>query len=77
SDMDEIRKDVAAIARSLKEMGGAKKQEALARATELGDRARQRAGEAEQRLEQEIEERPFASVLTAFGIGFLLGKIFD
>lgn len=77
SDMDEIRKDVASIARAVKDLGTAKRNEAVARAEELGDRARRRALETEERFGREIGERPFATVLTAFGIGFLIAKILD
>jgi ElaB/YqjD/DUF883 family membrane-anchored ribosome-binding protein len=28
-------------------------------------------------VEQQIEERPFISVLVAFGIGLLIGKLLD
>ncbi len=77
SDMDEIRKDVASIARALKDLGNAKRQEAYDKAGQFADRARSRAHEYEERMGQEIEERPFASILTAFGIGFVIGKLFD
>jgi ElaB/YqjD/DUF883 family membrane-anchored ribosome-binding protein len=77
SDMDGIRKDVASIARALKDLGTAKKQQAFSRAEELTGRVRQRAEDAGERMSHEVEERPLTSVLTAFGIGFLLGKLFD
>lgn len=77
SDMDELRKDVASIAEALKELGTEKGREAFARAEEIGERARRRASAAEERVSHEIEERPFASVLTAFGVGFVIGKLLD
>lgn len=77
SDMDEIRKDVASIAKALKDLGSAKRQEAFGMAEQFAERARKRAEETEARLGREIEERPFASILTAFGIGFVIGKLFD
>lgn len=77
NDLEEVRKDVAAIARTLKDLGLAKRGEAFKRAEELGERARTRAAGAEERFSHEIEERPFTSVLTAFGIGFIIGKLLD
>lgn len=77
ADIDELRKDVATIARLLKDLGSAKGQEAFERAGEIGERARRRAADAEERISHEIEERPFASVLTAFGVGFVIGKLLD
>jgi len=77
ADLEALRADVAAIARSIKELGAAKGHEALARAEELGERARATLSAAEELLGREIEERPIASLITAFGIGFLIGKLLD
>jgi ElaB/YqjD/DUF883 family membrane-anchored ribosome-binding protein len=75
TDIDELRKDVASIARALKELGATKGREAFAEAEEVVEKARRRAAAAEERIGQEIEERPFASMLTAFGVGFVIGKL--
>jgi ElaB/YqjD/DUF883 family membrane-anchored ribosome-binding protein len=76
-DIEALRKDVATIARALKDLGVSKGREAYDRAEALGERARKRASDAEERISHEIEERPFASVLTAFGVGFVIGKLLD
>ena len=77
ADMEELRKDVSAIARTLKDLGAAKRDDLFARVEEVGEQARKRASAAEERVSREIEERPFASVLTAFGVGFVIGKLLD
>lgn len=77
SDLEQLRKDVASIAQTFKDLGLAKRDEAFKRAEELGERARTKAAGAEERFSREIEERPFTSVLTAFGIGFIIGKLLD
>jgi ElaB/YqjD/DUF883 family membrane-anchored ribosome-binding protein len=61
SDMDEIRRDLASIARNVKDLGTTKGQEAFTR--------------AEERIGREINQRPLASVLTALGVGFVIGKL--
>jgi ElaB/YqjD/DUF883 family membrane-anchored ribosome-binding protein len=76
-DMDLIKQDLAAIARSVKELGAVKGLEAQARVEALGQQSRQRASAAEQRLGNEINEHPLASVLTALGVGFVIGKLLD
>lgn len=43
--------------------------------SDLTSVVRQRAGEAGQAAAQEIAKRPMVSVLTAFGVGFLVGLI--
>lgn len=77
SDLDEIRGDLAAIARAVKDLGTAKGQQAYSRAEALGEQAWKRAAAAEERIGQEINERPLASLLTAFGVGFAIGKLLD
>ncbi len=77
SDLEQIRRDLAAIGGTVKELSAVKGQEARARAEALRERALRRASAAEERLGQEINERPLASVLTAFGIGFVIGKLLD
>jgi ElaB/YqjD/DUF883 family membrane-anchored ribosome-binding protein len=77
SDLDEIRGDLAAIARSIKDLGAATGQEAFQRAEHFGEEARKRAAAAEERIGHEINEHPLASVLTALGVGFAIGKLLD
>jgi ElaB/YqjD/DUF883 family membrane-anchored ribosome-binding protein len=77
TDIEALRKDVASMAQSVKELGVQKGQEALTRAEELGERARSRARYAEERFSDEIGERPFVSLLAAFGLGFIVAKLFD
>ncbi|EKV30527.1 hypothetical protein C882_4486 [Caenispirillum salinarum AK4] len=88
SDMDALRKDFAALTESLKDVSTARGRSYAERARATADdyqhRAQATAEEYQARaragLEQAqatIEERPMTSVLVAFGIGLLLGKILD
>jgi len=54
------------------------------RVAERCRQSRQRAGEAREQadewvadLGEHIEQRPFGSVLMAFGVGFVVGKLLD
>lgn len=65
-DIEQLRKDLAALTDSVKQRSNEHMQAGL-------DSARDRAGE----LGEEIEARPFTSVVTAFAVGLLLGKLFS
>lgn len=77
SEIDEMRKDVKTLARTLRETGAEKGKEALDQVEYLRKRARQGAARAEAKIEHGIEERPIVSVVAAFGAGFLLAKLLD
>lgn len=77
TEMSEIRKDLKTVSRAIKDLGSEKGQEALERFEHLGNKARRRAMDTEERIEREISERPLVSVIAAFGIGFLLAKLLD
>lgn len=76
-DMDDIREEVASMARNVTESSTQKGHDALARADKLRARARERAMYAEKRAGEEIESHPFLSLLAAIGVGFLIAKLLD
>ena len=76
-EVAQLRADVASLTDTLRGM-----------ARESGDAVRDRARDGVERLEsqsreqaeragQAIEERPFTSVVSAFGIGIILGILMD
>lgn len=76
-DLEVLRADIARLADSVRTL------------TEKGaragvDRARRRAGEAREQVENlaeevghHLEERPYGSVMMAFGLGFVIGKLLE
>lgn len=76
-DLDALRGDIGRLAESVRTL------------TEKGawagvDRARRRAGEAREQVEHlaeevghHLEERPYGSVMMAFGLGFVIGKLLE
>lgn len=86
--MEALRRDFASLAESLKDVSSARGRTYADRARAAADdyshkaqatvseyQARARAGL--EQAQQTIEERPVTSVLIAFAIGLLLGKILD
>lgn len=86
-DLGRLRTDFADIANSMLEAGRAEAGDARERVeSELkdrldqmrsaADRAADRGRQAKHSVEHTIEERPLMSVVVAFGVGLLAGKIF-
>lgn len=76
-DVISLRSDMAALLEAAKEAGIARGHKAYERLSETGDRARRRAHDAQEHVEDYIEEKPLTSVLVAFGTGFVIGMLLD
>jgi len=76
-DIQELRNDLAAIAGDIRSLGSAKGQDTLDRFEQLGQEALKRAAAVEERIGKDITEKPLTSVLAAFGIGYVIGKLLD
>lgn len=88
ADIEALRNDVSAVTKSLSDLArhraGDFKNAAWSRAEhvrdDLGEVVDDLTGRGRRqvdRLEQEVADRPLVSLLTAFGIGLLLGKLLD
>ncbi|KAF0807770.1 hypothetical protein A6D6_00767 [Alcanivorax xiamenensis] len=75
-DLEQLRRDLKALADAVKQSTQEHAQEHLNSARETFEGARQSASRQAEHLGEEIKARPFTSVLTAFGVGLLLGKLF-
>jgi len=80
-DLAKLRADVAALSAAVRDTASDTVQEQIDairdRISHLASDARE---ESQQRLDDlagQIEERPLTSVLLAFGVGLLIGKLFD
>jgi ElaB/YqjD/DUF883 family membrane-anchored ribosome-binding protein len=76
-DIASLREDVASLTTSLKHLAAARGREAIGRIEDLGDRTKVKAEDLKHGAEREIGEHPFTSVLTSFGLGFVLGMALD
>jgi hypothetical protein len=76
-DVDQIGSDLRSLTEALKVMGVHQGQAAVNRARQAGDAARAEMDALKARADKEIEEHPLGSVLTSFGLGFLIGTLLD
>lgn len=77
AQVEALRADLAGISDALKNLGGDAASEGRERIRRAAEQARGKARDTIGALENEIEDRPLTSLLTAFGIGFVLGKLLD
>ncbi|MGA8258722.1 MAG: hypothetical protein WB783_00760 [Arenicellales bacterium] len=69
-DLNKLREDVSSLVDTMRKDGAARGRAAYESARESVDAARETLG-------REIEERPVTSILTAFGVGFVVGLLLD
>ncbi|HET6655276.1 MAG TPA: DUF883 domain-containing protein [Gammaproteobacteria bacterium] len=77
SEVDSLKSELRSLTESLKREAEAQARAGYAKAREASDKVRHQARQGAAMVEDQIEERPLISVLTAFGVGFLIGKILD
>lgn len=77
ADLDQIQKDVAALTETLKNLGADRGQEGLDAVKRAAAATESQVKAAVKSVEDQVSERPFPSVLVAFGLGFLIGKLLD
>jgi ElaB/YqjD/DUF883 family membrane-anchored ribosome-binding protein len=76
-DMDQLRGDILSLTEAFRDLGMEKGRAAMEKAKRTGASMRSDADALLARADKEIEERPLTSVLTSFGIGFLVGMLLD
>lgn len=80
-DLTKLSADIASLAQAIKDGAGDTAREQLALARERFDRltedAREHGQDTIDSLVEQIEERPLTSVLIAFGVGVILGRLLD
>jgi ElaB/YqjD/DUF883 family membrane-anchored ribosome-binding protein len=81
ADLDALRGDLGQLVRTLKTRTGNRAESELDalrhRLERLAGDVQSSGRETAQRVEAQIEERPFASVAIAFAVGLVLGRLFD
>jgi ElaB/YqjD/DUF883 family membrane-anchored ribosome-binding protein len=77
SDVEALRADLARLKEDLRSMGGSLADQARGSARSAKDAATAKWDDSVSAVHHQIEERPFTSVLVAFGVGLLVGKILD
>lgn len=74
-DIERLKNDLSELAKSYRAEGEKRAQAGLDSARDKYGDLRDEAARHKQDLGSEIEARPFTSVVAAFGIGLLLGKL--
>lgn len=72
-----LKADVAAIAETLKDMTDRRRVDGVEAVKTAASNAKHRADEASAEVQKHVAERPLASLLIAFGVGFLAGKALE
>jgi ElaB/YqjD/DUF883 family membrane-anchored ribosome-binding protein len=75
SDLAQLRTDLSAMGKTVKDIVGEPGPEALDRAREAARKAREQAERAAETATHAIGERPFLSIAGTFIIGLLLGVL--
>jgi ElaB/YqjD/DUF883 family membrane-anchored ribosome-binding protein len=76
-DLDQLRGDILSLTETFRDIGLEKGRAAMEKAKRTGASVRSEADALRARADRGIEERPITSVLTSFGIGFLVGMLLD
>ena len=80
-DLAKLRADVASLSATLRDVTSDTVHEQVdairGRINSLTDSAKVEGQQRLDELTERIEERPLTSVLIAFGVGILLGRLFD
>lgn len=76
ADLDQLRADIAALASDLKGIAGRAGDEVVDGARSAARQAREKFEAATDKVSDSITERPLTSLLVAFFVGILLGKLF-
>lgn len=77
AELDSLRKDFTQLTDTFKQMSREQVQAGTDQARDSAQQLGNQARDAAQNVEQEISARPLTSVLAAFGIGFIVGKLLD
>jgi ElaB/YqjD/DUF883 family membrane-anchored ribosome-binding protein len=75
ADIQQLRADFAKMATTMRDVAGSGIAKAGDKAQASAERAWVEVKRQAQQVGHEIEERPFASALTAFGTGLILGLL--
>lgn len=76
AELGQLRKDMASMAGTLRDMASDFGASAYQRVRASASEARHRAERAAEEVSSTIEERPLTSLLVAFVVGLLLGTLF-
>lgn len=77
ADIDKLRADITELGKTLQTIIAGWGEEAKGAARRSMQTAEERAKESVERIAHQVEEKPIASLATAFGVGILIGLILN
>ena len=72
-----LKRDVAELTETLRKVSDEKAGESREKMREAARHSREKAGRAVHGVERSIETHPMTGVATAFGVGFIAGKLLN
>ena len=76
-ELDQLRSDIGGLTQTLKDIAADETTATYEKVRQTAQRAQEQAAQTVGSVGQEIGERPFTSVLSAFSVGLLLGMLFS
>ena len=77
AQVDTLKQDLATLTQILKRLAGARGTEGIESLKSMAADAEKRAREVSAAFEGKVAERPLVSLLVAFGVGMVIGKLFE
>lgn len=77
AEMKALRSDLSAVVQTVRDIGEERGTAIYDRLRHSADRARQEGHRRADTVAHQVEQRPFTSLASAFGIGLLLGLLFS
>lgn len=72
-----LREDISKITETLRRLSDEQVEDGRERTRRAANRTRERVNQAVGAVEGEIQHYPLTSLATAFGVGFIVGKLLD
>lgn len=76
-DIAKLKEDIAQLTQSLKGVAAARGAEGVDTLKRTAHQTRDQAKAFSQDLERQVADRPLTSMLVAFGVGFVIGRLLD
>ena len=76
-DFDQLRADMQSLVKTMKESGARRTRDTWEKAQRAGESLTGEVDELQKRAEKKIGDHPLTTVLSSFGLGFLVGLLLD
>lgn len=77
ADIEKLKSDMSSLMETIGRIADDGRAESRRRVREAGERVVGQTEESLHAVETQIAERPFVSILAAFGVGMVIGRLLD